>query len=295
MNVRDSDLDRLLAEWLEADAMVAPAAPVEAAVDFARAHPRRRDWLAFLRRDAMTTRRTTGLRPVAILVALAALLVAAVGGAALIGSRPEATPTPMPTAAAIATPTPPPFLPAGRLEPGTYATQPFENIEFTITVPDGWEGAPKAAIQSSTGGTTAPGGAVLVLLQVHGLYSDPCQGNAGEPDVAVGPTVADLATALGNQRAYDATRPVNVNIDGYAGKQIDLQLPSDVDFASCEGGQYWVWDSAPYAQGPGNRWRLWILDIDGVRAVILAADFATTSAEDQAELRAMMESIRIDT
>ena len=39
MNVRDSDFDRLLAEWLEDDAFVAPATPVEAAVDFARIQP----------------------------------------------------------------------------------------------------------------------------------------------------------------------------------------------------------------------------------------------------------------
>ena len=48
-----------------------------------------------------------------------------------------------------------------------------------------------------------------------------------------------------------------------------------------------------YAQGPGNRWHLWILDVDGLRVVILAQDFATTPAQDQAEMQAIVDSIEI--
>jgi hypothetical protein len=94
MNVRDSEFDQLLAEWLEDDPIVAPAAPVEAAVEFARIHPQRGDWLAWLRRDAMTTRAAPRLRPVAVLVAIVALMVLVVGGAVLMGSEPDTTPTP---------------------------------------------------------------------------------------------------------------------------------------------------------------------------------------------------------
>ena len=125
MNVRDSDFDALLAEWLEDDPNVASSAPVEAAVVFARAHPRRRDRLAFLRRDAMTARATTGLRPVAIAVAVAALLALVIGGAVLIGSQPDSTPTPMPSATTIPTTTPiaaRPLPRGGALTSGQYST-----------------------------------------------------------------------------------------------------------------------------------------------------------------------------
>ena len=54
----------------------------------------------------MTSRATTGLRPVAIAVAVAAVLALAIGGAVLIGSTPEPTPTPLPSATAIPTATP---------------------------------------------------------------------------------------------------------------------------------------------------------------------------------------------
>lgn len=100
MRVRDSELDRTLAEWLEDETHLAPSAPVEAAISHARAQPRRRDPLAFLRRDAMTSRTSSsGIRPIVLVVALAAaVLVLAVGAFALAASRPSetanATPTP---------------------------------------------------------------------------------------------------------------------------------------------------------------------------------------------------------
>ena len=45
--------------------------------------------------------------------------------------------------------------------------------------------------------------------------------------------------------------------------------------------------------GPGQRWHLWILDVNGIRVVIQAMDFAGTSAQHQAELRAIVDSIQI--
>ncbi|HET7685724.1 MAG TPA: hypothetical protein VFM19_04915 [Candidatus Limnocylindria bacterium] len=99
MNVRETDLDRLLADWLELDAHVAPAAPVEAAIAFARAHPRRRDWLAPLRRDAMTTP-SRGTRLATILIAATLLVALVVAGAAIVGSLPQPTPQPSPSASA---------------------------------------------------------------------------------------------------------------------------------------------------------------------------------------------------
>jgi hypothetical protein len=127
-----------------------------------------------------------------------------------------------------------------------------------------------------------------------GLYSDPCNVNYGRPDVSVGPTVDDLANALGEQTAYEATAPTEVTLGGYSGKRMDLQLPSDVDLTSCAAGGFFIWDGSMYAQGPGNRWHLWILDVDGVRVVIMTEDFAATSADDKAELQGIVESIRID-
>lgn len=222
------------------------------------------------------------------LVGLTLFRGANVGGPDL--TVPMATPSPTPE---------PQALVDGPLAAGTYATTPFPSpddaIQFTFTVPDGWVAdAPGAVFPASGDGTSGPAGAAMVLLRVVGLYADPCQGNTGVPDIQVGPTVDDLVTALADHGAYESTAATDMVVDGYAGKQLELLMPSDIDFATCDGGQFWVWESAPFAQGPGNRWNLRILDVEGTRVVILAEDFADTPAGVQSELDAIVDSVRID-
>jgi hypothetical protein len=101
MNVTNDD--RLFGEWLSDVPRRAPDGPIEAAVDHARAHPRRRDPLAFLRRDPMAAPRTGPMSALGLL--LAAMVVA------VIGSRPSdpVVPpivSPSPTPSASATPSP---------------------------------------------------------------------------------------------------------------------------------------------------------------------------------------------
>jgi hypothetical protein len=111
------------------------------------------------------------------------------------------------------------------------------------------------------------------------------------PDVAVGPSVDDFATAIADHPLLDATEPVAVTLGGYSGKYVDLQLPSDL--TGCT-ESYFPWEPGPYAQGSSNRWQLWILDVDGVRVVIQTMDYPGTSEQDRDELRAMVESMRIE-
>ena len=49
-----------------------------------------------------------------------------------------------------------------------------------------------------------------------------------------------------------------------------------------------------YAQGPSQGWHLWILDVDGIRVVVQTNDYAGTSAENRAELQAIVDSIQIE-
>lgn len=93
-------------------------------------------------------------------------------------------------------------------------------------------------------------------------------------------------------------------MSGYAGKKIDLQLPSDVDLTTCDGvgshpdGAYFVWGTtdpsgnALYLQGPGQRWQLWILDVAGHRVLIVVADYANTPEQDRAAARAIVDSVQ---
>jgi hypothetical protein len=101
-----NDHDRVLGAWLDDGPNRAPDRPIELAIDHARAHPRRRDPLGFLRPDPMG-RRTSGPapRPVMVLgvlgLLLAAVVAVGVGGPTVpaivappTASQPNATPAP---------------------------------------------------------------------------------------------------------------------------------------------------------------------------------------------------------
>ena len=288
----DRDTTRIVRSWLEEGVTELPDRVLDSVLDQLPAtHQRRVTWWPVRRTSTMNQAMRIALASVAVvavaLIGLALFRGANVGGPGL--SDPTATPSPEPQT-----------LVDGPLAAGTYETTPFgppdDAIQLTFTVPDGWTADLRGpAVFPSTGdGTSGPGGAAMVVLQVVGLYADPCHGNTGEPDVQVGPTVDDLVTALANHGAYETSTATDVDVDGYAGKQIELQLPSDIEFDTCDGGAFWVWDSAPFAQGPGNRWNLRILDVEGTRVVILAEDFADTPAGIQSELDAIVDSITIE-
>jgi hypothetical protein len=93
-----TDLDRVLGEWLGDGPTRAPDHPVEAAIEYARSHPRRRDPLAFLRPDPMAPRsRGLGARPV-LLLAVLGLLFAAVVAVGVGSNRDSVVVGPSPSA-----------------------------------------------------------------------------------------------------------------------------------------------------------------------------------------------------
>jgi hypothetical protein len=75
-------------------------------------------------------------------------------------------------------------------------------------------------------------------------------------------------------------------------------VPAELDFATCDDGQFWVWSTGDgqliYSQGPEGRFHLWILDVDGRRVVVMTHDFPGTPPDDLAELEAIVESIEIE-
>ena len=81
-----------------------------------------------------------------------------------------------------------------------------------------------------------------------------------------------------------------MTLAGYSGKYMDLQVPADI--AACP-TSYWPWEPGLYAQGPSQRWHLWILDVAGQRVVVQSTDYAGTSAQRRAELQAIVDSLQI--
>jgi hypothetical protein len=164
------------------------------------------------------------------------------------------------------------------------------DISVTFTVPGGWvqfENGENVFWQADEQ-AKPPGGASLLFMRGSWLASDPCA--EAPPDIPVGPTVDDFANALADHPLLDITAPVDVTLDAYSGKYVELQTPADL--AECP--FYRPWEPGIYAQGPGQRWRIWILDVDGIRVVVHADDYAETSAQHQAELQAIVDSIQIE-
>jgi hypothetical protein len=165
--------------------------------------------------------------------------------------------------------------------------------DVLVTVPAGWNAANEFhLIESAPAGTGGPDGAGLVMGWTQywaGLNSQPCSSVSHQkPDIKVGPTVDDLVDAVVAHPLLNVTEPKPVRLGKYRGQFLTLIGPSDI--SDCE--EWRPWDPSPYLQGPDNRWDLWVMDVDGVRMVIMAGYYPGTPAAIKSELRDMAESIR---
>lgn len=295
----DRDVTGIVRSWLEDGATALPDRVLDSVLDQLPATSQRRAWWPAWRLSEMNTFAKFA-------VAAAAVVVVAIVGIRLLpgqggigGSLPSASPSPSPSP--IASPL---AVHDGPLSPGTYVVGPAPKDRFwscpepigpgcsnkmglVFTLPDGWSGIGEESITLAE--NAPPAGAGLLFTRGNGLYNDPC-GIEDPPGIPVGPTAADFASALADHPLLDVTTPVDVTLAGYSGKYVDLQVPSDL--AGC--ATYRPWEPGLYAQGPAQRWHLWILDVAGQRVVVQSTDYAGTSAQDRAELQAIVDSLVIE-
>jgi hypothetical protein len=248
--------------------------------------------------------------------AAAVLAVAVIGYNLLPASSGVGGPSVTNSPSASPATSPPPILQDGLLVGGRYRLKPFDaaaSLAIDVDVPAGWRGFPKWGLIGPNG-TGASGGIGIGFLLPTGLFSDPCHwdidGNGrllSRGDVVIGPTVDDLVAALRANAHYEASEPVEVTIGGHPATQLDLQLPADVDFATtCDvvagqtEGTFFPFVTAEadssnlFAQGPGNRWQVTIVDVAGTRFVVVVDDYAETPDIDRAAARAIVESLTIE-
>jgi hypothetical protein len=208
-------------------------------------------------------------------------------------------------------------MPEGRLEAGTHRTSPFTSIPgltVTLSVPGAWQAFQDVAILGPNG-TGAPGGIGVGFLKVDGVFRDPCHwdvdgtGSFTQPgDVEVGPRVDDLVAALRANASYTTSDPAPITLSGFAGQRIDVHVPTDLDASDLEScdrgpddttGLYYVFTGATgegglYAQGPGQIFHEWILDVDGQRVLVGYNDYADTPAERREAAEAIIGSMVIE-
>jgi hypothetical protein len=187
----------------------------------------------------------------------------------------------------------------GQLHGGTYVLRygsiggraNFPTLSFTFTVPDGWEKVGVDGVLWSSNGTR------VGFSVPDAVFMDPCVPERGVARQALGPTVSELAFALLDVPGWDSAF-VGVTDDfGYGALQLAVTVP---DVPACG-----VDDHRPLLRTPGfpgyvdaglsgTTVDLWIMSAEGTRVVIYSHTPADASAAVRDELRAVLESVRID-
>jgi hypothetical protein len=161
------------------------------------------------------------------------------------------------------------------------------SVPVTYTVPFGWSsngwGVLKGALRSG-----------VIFVNVGNIYNDSCPSVLLDPPV--GPTVDDLVSAWANLPVLNATAASDVTVDGFHGKQIEFTVP-DYGVADCRDEMYLVQekdiDGPTYPATPTQHQKVWIIDVDGTRLVIIALSFPSTSPQDRAAIDEILASVQI--
>ena len=183
------------------------------------------------------------------------------------------------------------------LSPGSYALESFP-VALTFDIPEGdgpgWhvgKSTPNAAIVLWY---TPPEFTYAIFWwNVDNLYVDPCDAAAGRRDPPIGPSVDDLVTALSTQPEFEATAPVDVTVGSFSGRRIELTaLDSGAD---CPAADPFTAGASGAALEPGETSELNILDVEGVRLVLVVLDDPEQPDPDGAsQLAQIVESTRVE-
>ena len=107
---------------------------------------------------------------------------------------------------------------------------------------------------------------------------------------------------------FTATTPVDIVVDGYAGKRVDYTVPDYPTVVNRHAArtrptapaQFALWTErygglGPnfWAQVPGQQNRQWIIDVDGTRLVINEWSDPGTTPEQLADMDELLASIQI--
>jgi hypothetical protein len=193
------------------------------------------------------------------------------------------------------------------LEPGSYFKDPDDDPSTPLravfeVAKEGWENF-AGPVKFTPAGHTA-----LSIITVDNIATEACH-DPSPLEPAVGPTVDDLATALSTLAPFELTEaPTDVTLLGYEGKHLKITVPplkvsgsgESAEYADCVNGNMHSWiDSSGepffgYNAEPGRYDEYWILDVDGTRVVLALNASPTSSAEDLADLQAIIDSITFE-
>lgn len=120
---------------------------------------------------------------------------------------------------------------------------------------------------------------------VSEVAEEPC---GGATWVDPGPGVADLGDALAALPVWETSKPVPVTIGGYSGVVMDFNVPARLP-ARCHGDLFgWrEYSGGTQGIGPGKAQRLWIVDVDGHRLMLVVGYFPGPDGPTRAVIKEM--------
>jgi hypothetical protein len=225
---------------------------------------------------------------VTIAIAMAGIGLVRLGDVA----RPRISPPPTPPASPLTATDPQlPFL--GSIEPGRYVTA-APGTAVHMTLPTGWGGNGGGVGKSSTAFWQSSLDLAVWRTDVAYVVRDVCTDEADVAFEPVGPSAAELATALARQVGVVRSGPTDVTLGGYPAKRFAYTL----DPACAGTDSHALWADARRVYGfslrPGETGIVDVVDVDSNRLVITSQYGADASAEDVAELEAIAASIGIE-
>jgi len=163
-------------------------------------------------------------------------------------------------------------------------------LSLTVTLPAGWESIQFGA---DNGTSSPPAGMAFIVSLVDNMFTNPCVHTEQSPKV--GPTVADLATALGQVPDTTATKPVQTTIAGYQATYIELAIPATLP---CTPSEFYLWQDSPggdwWIQGLNETARIWILEVGGQRVAFLTHAYPGSGSNPKAAFEAILNSVVFD-
>ena len=282
----DRETKRIVRSWLDEGVTALPDRILDAVLDELPTTPQRRlTWWPARRLFDLNKAMAFGLGAAAVLI------VALLGYRFLVPAGPsvgDPDETPTPTASPMAWP-----ALGTDLAAGTYLSDGPIPVHAIMTVPEGWIACGTGLQEFAACSGPTASRAVEVMI-VDNVVSDPCDRSRALLDPPVGDSVDDLVAALSNLAGFEATDPVDITLDGFAGKEFELKAPA---VPACALGSIglgtWTRAGGTNGVGPGEVNLLRIVDVDGVRVVIAAAYQPVVSADRIAEVRAVFDSIHL--
>jgi hypothetical protein len=284
MTIERDPRTRTVLSWLREDTHENAERVLLLALDEVDATPQRRSlW--------PSRRSLTVMKPLPLAIGAAAVLVVA---AALVALAPRnapignVNPTPTPSSAAAR---PMPAISEFLLAPGSWSLRDFP-IEVSFEVGDRWIVCTSSTVEPSICQLAQEGeaSALVIFSFVENIVAEPCGGDTLR-NPPVGPSVADLVTALEGLDGFAASSPRAISIDGHAGQELTLTAAAP---GTCE-PKLWATAEEIARLSSGQAAVIDVIDVNGTRLVINGTyDAASGSAAaNLAAVRAVLDSVRI--